>query len=352
MKQVAALALACLLGAGAVAASPTTPAGSGSSFVIETDPRVELLGTVQYLAGSREKRIALPIAYGRALERCFGRFRGHEAVRLYRELAGKYQDFGVDMLFLTPPPGLRPLNPLRPPPFGGGQEDFERFLTALRRFAAESDFAGFYTAQSGTYRGYKASARAEAGARDFPRIVEDYVGGGLESRAHFILALSFAPNRGVSYIVPYPDPEHGSGVRGPYDVYVLLTPEGSAEKPSFVGTYRGMLLDELIYVFVERTYFPWAKEHVREEAALLAAIGTDRDGLKDKIVRAIGLRLRAAACSNSAQCGERRRKESDGATQLFAGRLAEYDRSRNQYPALDEFYARLLAPPSGSAPGR
>lgn len=323
MTRAAALALAGLLCAGAA---------SASTLVFETDPRIELLGAVQSLAGMRDARAPLPAAYGRELERRFGRFRGHEAVRLYRELAARYQDFGVDMLFLTPPPDLRPSDASQPPPFGGGEADFERFLSALRRFAAETDFAGFYAEQGAVYRSFAESARREAGSRDFPKIVEDYVGRGLDCRAHFVLAPSFSPSRGVSYILPYPDPEHGRGLRGPYDVYVLLTPEGSAAKPSFVGSYRGLLLDELIYAFVERTWFPYTQDPAR-------------DGLKDSLVRAIGLRLRAAACSGGPACGGRRGKKDDAATESFASRLAEYERSRDRYPALDEFYPRLLAPP-------
>ncbi len=344
--MIRAAALVCVLAAGASAAPAVPP----SSFVYETDPRVELLGVVQYLAGAREKSVPLPAQYGRDLEKHFARFRGHEAVKLYRELAGKYQDFGVDVLFLSAPLELRPNSP-SPPPFGGGAADFERFLAALRRFGEESDFVGFYADQAAAYIEFMTSARAEAGARDFPKLVEDYTGRGLESRVHYILSPSFAPRRGVSYIIPYPDPEHGAGVRGPYDVYVLLTPEGSANKPSFVGAYRGMLLDELIYVFVERTFFPYAKEHDREMNALFAALPgacRDRDCLKDLIVRAIGLRLRAAACAPGANCGERRRRKTDAAIELFAGRLAEYEGARDRYPALDAFYPRLLAPPESA----
>ena len=321
MRRAAALAVAGLLCAGAARAS---------SFVFETDPRVELLGAVQSLAGARDPRAPLPAAYGRALEMCFGRFRGHDAVRQYRALADKYQDFGVDALFLTPPPELKPADPAALPPFGGGAADLEEFLGALRRFAADSDFAAFYAAQAGTYRAFEESARAEAGARDFPRLVEDYVGRGLDSRVHYVLAASFAPRRGVSYIIPYPDPERGAGMKGTLDVYVLLAPEGAPAKPSFVGAYRGMLLDEPIYVFVERTFQPFMKAN-------------DRDALKDALVRAIGLRLRAAACAGAA-CGGKRGKKEDAETALLAARLAEYEAARDRYPSLDLFYPRLFAP--------
>lgn len=322
MTRRAALALAAFLACAA--------ASSASSFRFETDPRVELLGAVQYLAGARDPRVPLPAAYGRALESRFGRYRGHEAVRLYKELAEKSQDFGVDALFLSPPPQLRPLDAAGPPPFGAGNADFERFLAALRAFAAETDFSGFYAAQAPAYRSFVESARAQAGERDFPRLVEDYVGRSLESRVHFVLALSFAPRRGVSYIIPYPDPENGRALQGPYDVWVLLTPEGTARRPSFVGAFRGMLLDELIYVFVERTFFPFTKDPAR-------------DADKDSLVRAIGQRLLAAACG-AAPCGVRRGKKLDAAAELFAARLAEYERARDRYPSLDLFYPRLLAP--------
>jgi hypothetical protein len=345
MIRAAALALGGALLACLPAASAQT-AASESTFVIETDRRVELLGIVQYLAGSRDPRVPLPVQYGKEIERRFGRLRGHPAVKLYRELAAEHQEFGVDMLFLTDPPELR-TGKNGPPPFGGGSPDFERFLVALRRFAAEGDFAGFYAGQRDAYREFEASARREAGRRNFPRLVEEYAGRGLESRCHFILALSYAPTRGISYVIPYPDPEHGTGVKGPYDVYVLLPPEAGGAAPSFFGAYRGAALDELIYVFIERTYFPYVKDRADEEATLLAALGgacRDRHCLKDLLVRAIGLRLRAAACPEGG-CDAHRHRKTDGAIELFAGRLSEYEGARDRYPSLDLFYPRLLAPP-------
>jgi hypothetical protein len=334
MTRFLSIALGCVLIARAPAAA--APDAPGSSFVVETDPRVELLGVVQSLAGRREKRIPLPLRYGKDLERRFGRMRGDAAVKLYGELADTYQEFGADILFLTDPPALRPADPSRPPPFGGGSGDFERFLSELRRFSAESGFADFYASHRGMYQEFEREARAQAAGRDFPKIVEDYVGRGLESRCHYILALSYAPKGGVSFIIPYPDPEHGVAARGPYDVYVLLTPEAGGGTPSFFGAGRGMPFDELIYVFVERTYGLYMRDHSNQEAALLAEGSCrDRDCLKNRLVRAIRLRLRAGG----------RNKRPDALTGLFAERLAAYEGARDRYPALDEFYPRLFAPP-------
>jgi hypothetical protein len=350
VTRAAALALIGALLAGSSADALPAP-GSESSFVIETDPRIELLGVVQYLAGSRDKRVPLPVQYGKDIERRFGRLRAHPAVKLYRELSDAHQEFGVDMLFLTDPPELR-TGKNGPPPFGGGAADFERFVGALRRFAAESDFQGFYDAHREAYRDFAASARREAGGRDFPKIVEEYVGRGLETRCHYVLALSYAPKQGMSYIIPYPDPDRGIGAKGPYDVYVLLPPEAGGGAPSFFGAYRGAALDELIYVFVERTYSPYMKDRPEEESALLAAPGgacRDRGCLKDLLVRAIGLRLRDAVCAGKACDGHRQRK-TDGGIGLFAARLSEYEGARERYPSLDAFYPRLFAmPPAAPA---
>ncbi len=339
MKLALSLSLA-LIAAGASAHAE--PVESKSSFVIAVDPRIELLGVVQYLAGRRDARVPLPVQYGKDIERSFGRRRDHEAVKLYRELSEKYQEFGVDLLFLSNPPSL---SPTRTPPFGGGSADLERFLEALRRFAVDGDFARFYAEHRKAYRDFETSARREAGARDFPRIVEDYVGRSLESRCRYILSLAYAPKRGMSYIIPYPDPEQRPDEHGPYEVDVLLTPETADGRSSFFGLYRGMLLDELIYVDVERTYISRRISNLKTHA-LLAALGgecRELDCLKDAVVRAVGRRLAA---------GARRGKKADSAVDLFALRLADYENSRERYRSLDEFYPRLFAVPEAAETAR
>jgi hypothetical protein len=112
-----------------------------------------------------------------------------------------------------------------------------------------------------------------------------------------------------------------------------------------------MLLDELIYVFVERTYYPYVKDHGPEEAALLGALEgacRERDCLKNLLVRAVGRRLLSGACAPGMDCGEGRRKKADPDVELFADRLAEYEGLRGRYRSLDEFYPRLFELPSPS----
>jgi hypothetical protein len=116
---------------------------------IAVDPRIELLSVVQFLAGwDRPPLSALDSPYRRAVEEHFGAFRSHRSVELFRKYTRSsfsYDAVPAVMLAASPPPELRLI---RDPSDSvmrraGGRKAILNCLTALRDFAAASNFAEF-----------------------------------------------------------------------------------------------------------------------------------------------------------------------------------------------------------------
>jgi hypothetical protein len=126
-----------------------------SRFCIAVHPGVELLNIVQLLAGTECSRDPSTVYSSEVLEH-FGGFHDHEAVRTVALLnAG---GFGFDapvtaMLHLSPPPEL-----ILEVPWSndlleraGGTENLDRFASALRSFASDTDFKTFWNEQGEAY---------------------------------------------------------------------------------------------------------------------------------------------------------------------------------------------------------
>lgn len=315
------LALAAASAAGAAPAPRALPA---------VDPRVELVGVVQLLAGRRPRRAPADAEHLEAARARFSPWKEHEAVKLYRSLSGRFEGFAVDSLAMTPPPELT-LD--RAAAFPEPRADFEALHAALRRFAVDSRFMDFYEERRPWYAGLEQTAAADAGGTDFVGLVEQYVGSGLEARVHHVLSPLYAPERGgQSYIYPYPSPE---GPAGPYDVFVILPPERFRGRLTYLGVYRGILLDELLWLYVEKTFDP------SRFAGARAAECPEPECLKRALVRAAGARLAAKECAAPWCRGGAGKKPSQEVAAL-ARRLEEYERDRARFPRLSDFYGRWL----------
>jgi hypothetical protein len=125
---------------------------------IGVDPRVELMSIVFRLAGAREYSQGRIPAYTAAIDRYFATFRDHEAVRIARGLHDKDRaTFDAVMSLAVHVKDAESL--AEPVPFDRAGSLDKRwhgaaarpFLEAARKFAADSDFAGFVKAQQPFY---------------------------------------------------------------------------------------------------------------------------------------------------------------------------------------------------------
>lgn len=335
--------IAALAVAAAVAASAAPP-------TIAFDPRVELLGVVQVLAGRRSSA-PFDRDYRRAIEARFGAYRAHPAVALYRKWAAAHEEFGIDVLFYSPPPALELDERRQPPPYGDPQE-LARFIAALRDFSRDSGFLQFYNSQRPFYERLESAARAQWAERDAVAEISRYVGAPLDARSHYVLSEAYAPSGGKSFIVPYPDPPAGRGLSGPYDVYSILTPERLSPGREYFdaarGVSRGSALDELVWTYLELTLGPaleragygTARPWPRPLAGCSAA-----ECVKGLVAKAIDVRLMSQDCPEGRRCADSWRPPR-GLREVERA-LQRYERERSAYPTLASYYPALIDALSG-----
>jgi hypothetical protein len=227
------------------------------------DPRIELLGVVQALAGLRDRRQPWPEGLPAFLEE-FKPWRRHQAVTLYRKLfrfSRGRDSLGLILLALSDPPELawtRSKTELSRDFLDalGGEAKLEAFLAVLRGFAEDSGFARRYARQR-AYERMAAAAEAEISGRDFILEVENYVGRPLHARMQFITTGLYTPYLQFnSYIFPYPYPRGDVLVEGPFLVYRLAPPRlGPSRAPSYglsgFDAYANGHINELFYLLVE-----------------------------------------------------------------------------------------------------
>ena len=153
----------------AVLIGPTlVAAASAQELRAQIDPRVELMSILFRLAGNPEYNQCRVPLYGQAIDKYFARYRDHEAVQLARSLG---IGFEAPMKMAA---YVRDVNTLgeRVPFDRPGAHLFENwgagkardFLSAARRFAAETDFEAFLTSQQPLYEA--TNERLEAFLRD------------------------------------------------------------------------------------------------------------------------------------------------------------------------------------------
>lgn len=323
-----------------------------SSIHISFDPRIELLGVVQYLSASRVSGPSVPAELD--LEKEFGAFRGHPAVKTYARMAAKHhgdETYGLISLFLSAPPELRFARDRSgiSSDFistAGGRQQLDEFLAQLRDFAKASHFVEFYARHKADYARYEAAARGELGGRDDIRLVEDYVGRDLQSRVELVLAAAYSPGTWCDYIIPYPYGGPHIKVKGPFEVYALIGPRRTGEgRPDFglADPMRSGLWNELLYVIVEQGYADYGEQLARY-AALEAPVAREcmpqwEGCSKHIIVSAIAERLQAAL---SGQAPGARPGPLGDDIEAMASRLQEYEKDRKTYPTLLDFYPRLV----------
>jgi hypothetical protein len=121
----------------------------------EVDPRVELMSILFRLAGNPEYHQCRVPLYDQAIERYFAPYRDHEAVQLARALGVGFAAAMKIAAYLRDVDTLAARVPLDSP----GVHLYEKwdagkaraFLSAARRFTAESNFQGFLNSQQPLY---------------------------------------------------------------------------------------------------------------------------------------------------------------------------------------------------------
>ena len=321
------------------------------------DPRIELLGVVQRLAG-REAFPPEDAEYARLVDDRFGRWRGHPAVRLYAELAaGPFDPTGVVLLHYSDPPELTLKDPSIPVPFADDERGGERVLSLvwqLRDFAARSGFLEFFRQQRPRYGGVEAAARAELGSLDPEAAISRYTGLELQARRHYALSLLYSPRLRNSFIIPYPDVATLGRHDGSFDVWTIFQyfPGKTARARAGAAAFAvpsTELWQESLFVFVEPALYYFENLRPFDPAAFYgpeAAVcrGDRLNCVKSALVAALLDRLHAGGPPHPVV-----KPDYEGA---LSASLKEYEVARARYPTLWDFLPRLLSVYSEAAGGR
>lgn len=347
-----------------LALAAAAPAAASSAYA--SDPRIELLGVVQWLSGTRPD---LPgdDSYRAAVEKAFAPFRGHPAVSRWRAGASRGAPLtpeapraldamdgrAIDILYFTDPPQLAPRTGPTPPYLDDPAEAarFAQFLAALRDFAVKSDFMRFYKDHRSDYKRVSAAAAGELGVEDPLGAVQKYAGLPLDAKARWIVSPLFVPSRRNAYITPYPDPQT-LPAPGPEDfevVTLLAYVPGQGPLGDVVTQrHRAALWQEPLFVFVDPALHAFDAARGGEAAAYYGAAvaacrGSGADCAKNWLVAALSARLDVAAFGAPSNLPDGRDPRRDEYMTALSARLEEYEKDRRKWRTLWDFLPRLMA---------
>jgi hypothetical protein len=162
---------------------------------IEVDPRVELIGIVFRLAGNYEFNQGRIRSYVRDIERQFGDFENHPAVRLAARLRSERRMScdGPMSLAVYIDRDYRPRKTFEQWPWGldgrWKKQETAEFLEQLRGFAAETKFDEFYKAHASLYETGIRSCRAIMARQDLQTWLGEFFG--VEETGDLKLVLGF-----------------------------------------------------------------------------------------------------------------------------------------------------------------
>lgn len=329
----------------ALAPVDTTVAGVN----VRVDPRIELMSIVQLMT-DYPVITKYESAYRRDVAAYFAPHRGPPAVQRYRKM---WDDgFAFDavpkaMLALTPPPALSSKWPHRERAVqaAGGRDSLDQFVRALRDFADATNVSAFYRAHRGTYATMLDSVTTDSvgiGAAVEP--VQAYTGHSIEN----------------STVILGPLLHHGGfGARFQIDdalhIYALLGPSGTRSGLPDFGSPRRLARftsHEMLHSVVN----PLTRRHwdqLRPLSALYEPIrpemeeqayGTWKTAVDEHVIRAVNTRL--AHRQFGADAGDRmlqgQKEQGFRYVEPLVEALKRYERQRDQYPTLADFYPELI----------
>jgi hypothetical protein len=238
-RRIAVTVLALLLGAAVPASAQDWRAG--------TDSRVELMSILFRLAGNQEYRQCRVAAYDRAIESYFAPYRDHDAVQWAHSLgiafaapmnlAVHVRDVDtLDELVPFDRPGLHLYE-------GWNPAKARDFLSAVRRFAADTNFQAFLTSQQPLFSA--TDARLQAFIRDKADLdwFARFFGPSLPARLNIVPGMA---NGAPSYAARFID------ASGAQQIYAIpgVSKVDFAGLPVFDSDWRAVLVHQLADVYV------------------------------------------------------------------------------------------------------
>lgn len=322
---------------------------------VRLDPGLELLSILDWLGSPRKPALVMPEhPYARALEESFSGYRAHPAVKLNAEFAARDRDGSERkdaLMKRSAPPELafdETMSANRGESERGGT--LEPWLAGLASFARETRFAERLAGCAELLDKELGELRAAVAATDHLGKLDAYTGLPYEGTFR-ILASPLCQHGGVlNRIWSYDDGRGAINCVLPPDVergFTFVT----AELDACVwheAAHGTMDLVMNLYDYEERDTPLDLGPKLRD------ACRGWLHGMREHLVRAVMIRLIAAA-SGAKEAAKRRKDEEYDASPYFGkflSALETYEASRADYPTLADFYPRLaeIFPKPGARP--
>ncbi|MFI5347051.1 MAG: hypothetical protein ACHQ51_11820 [Elusimicrobiota bacterium] len=323
-----------------VALAFLAPGARGQTLEVRADPRVDLVGLVQQLAG--DSGFAPPPPVQRALAR-FAPWRGHPVVARLKRLSARGFNGNLPSQYAVYLTTAAPLTERYPVPSffadaGGGRAELDAFRAELDDFAKRSGFFAWEASTQSPAGLLTAALKRDMGGVDIERPLVDYLGLRPWRRWTVVPSVFFGPGGSSSWVI-----EEMSGLP---DVYALLGPRWDGEKPSFgkpedIASYAwSEPIYSAAYVMYE-TCRPLARppEGVCSETPRLKNV---EDCVESQWVGAVISRLeRSLFHAPPPRPGRRQLTRWRPALDQV---LARYEKERDRYPDLVSITGPLFAP--------
>jgi hypothetical protein len=337
---------------------------------IRVDPRIELYSVVLYLSDFRglkneqgviEARVVtdLDFSYKREIDRRFSSCKGHEAVKIYSEMATgglfRFSHPPSVMLHLSDPPLLE--EKIQIDDFlikmAGSRTKLDIFVQGMRFFARNTNFMDFFKGHETAYSQFAADYRKSM-EWDYVKDLEEYYGHGQDSY-HLILAPLFHPG-GFGPRIKTPE--------GHYQAYAIIGSKGvTGDRPHFGSgdSMRRLCWHEFSHSFVNHL----TDLHLGELRGPVGALESQKlpgqvmeqiktfglwdvhlaDQASEHIVRAVTTRLTFLRLGKEKadEVLELEKREGFPHLEAICECLDKYERQRDKYPTLEDYFPQIVA---------
>jgi hypothetical protein len=353
MKTLRILLLFCIL-------QPFIPVAvsaqsAANKFIVRSDPRVELMSIVFMLAGSEEYNMATPSPYKEDVQRYFAKYKDHDVVKLakeYRSNWGVSYDAVMSMAV-----HIKDIDKLEEKiPFSGNPEKFDKrwnaergrkFLQALRKFAAETNFKKFIDDHRELYS--TSDLKLEELIKNSAKLEWFDSFFGKRENGQFILVPGYLTGGG-NYGVGFKDMKNG------IDEMYSITSFGSVDAggiPNFNRNIISTVIHEFSHSYVNPVFekhqaelkeagekiFPFVADKMKSQA-----YGGWQTMMIESGVRACVNRYLKTNSGESARLNDITYNTSRGFIWIedLAKIFDEYENNRKEYAGLDEFFPNIV----------
>ncbi|MCM1991258.1 DUF4932 domain-containing protein [Oceanirhabdus seepicola] len=319
---------------------------------ISIDPRIELLSAVQ-LISDYDVRYGLitkeEFKYKKDMEDYFSKYSDHEVVKLFNGMTNFGFTFGEPpeaMLHLSNPMVIGKESDFEDSIIGsaGGDENLEKFISELNKFAVDTKFNEFYEKNKGFYNEVVEKTAMLVNQGDYIKDIENYYG--MKQKSYNIILAPIFHHGGFGLNVKNEDA---------YDIYSIQGPRVTEKSmPVFGDTeyIRYIVWHEFSHSFIKHVFKDNLSE-INDYSKLYTPIsksmnkqsyGNWESCVNEHVVRAVTTRL--AYLNEGKEAYDKALNKEKGMEFLYVEalceKLQEYENNRDRYKSFEEFYPELI----------